>query len=316
LNGKVFNPLVSIVIPVYNGANYLREAIDSSLAQTYANIEVLVINDGSNDSRATEEIALSFGDRIRYFSKVNGGVASALNLGISEMHGEYFSWLSHDDVYYPEKIEMQINLLDSLNNKNAIVFSGWHIIDSSGHVLNEVLPLERYDKEQLETPLFALLNGMISGCSLLIHKGHFERIGTFNEHLVSTQDFDLWFRMMRNQPCRICDGVLHKTRVHDRQGSKVLGELHIKESNKLWIYIMKQLTEEEMTVISGSVQKFYQDIFLLLVKYTNNKEAVQFAKKRAFSGFLGLVRINVITIYVLFRECLSLVKRNLLHERG
>ena len=67
-------PLVSIIIPVYNGANYLREAIESALGQTYGNCEVLVINDGSNDHGETEREALKFGDRIRYFKKENGGV--------------------------------------------------------------------------------------------------------------------------------------------------------------------------------------------------------------------------------------------------
>ena len=73
---------VSIIIPVYNGSNYLKEAIESALAQTYDNVEVLVVNDGSNDGGATEQIALSYGERIRYFKKENGGVASALNVGI------------------------------------------------------------------------------------------------------------------------------------------------------------------------------------------------------------------------------------------
>lgn len=97
-------PKVSIVIPVYNGANYLREAIESALDQTYPNIEVIVVNDGSSDDGATEQVAFSFGNRIRYFSKENGGVASALNAGIRLMSGEYLSWLSHDDVYYSCKV--------------------------------------------------------------------------------------------------------------------------------------------------------------------------------------------------------------------
>ena len=67
-----FNPKVSIVIPVYNGRNYMRDAIDSALAQTYKNIEVIVINDGSNDNGETDKIAKSYGNRIRYFSKENG----------------------------------------------------------------------------------------------------------------------------------------------------------------------------------------------------------------------------------------------------
>src|SRR5436305_205147 len=84
-------PLVSICIPVYNGADYLRDAIESALAQTYSRIEVVVVNDGSTDGGATEEIAKSFGDKIRYLAKPNGHVASALNHGISHMAGKYLS---------------------------------------------------------------------------------------------------------------------------------------------------------------------------------------------------------------------------------
>ena len=101
-------PLVSIVIPVYNGANFLREAIDSALAQTWPHCEILVVNDGSTDNGATEDISLSYRARIRYFRKENGGVASALNLGIREMRGDFFSWLSHDDVYLPDKCRNQV----------------------------------------------------------------------------------------------------------------------------------------------------------------------------------------------------------------
>jgi len=100
----------------------LREAIDSALAQTYSNVEVLVINDGSNDNGETETIALSYGDKIRYFCKENGGVATALNLGIACMKGDYFSWLSHDDLYYPEKIMMQVGVLAKLADKRDIIF--------------------------------------------------------------------------------------------------------------------------------------------------------------------------------------------------
>src|SRR5574344_1270331 len=105
------NSKVSIVIPVYNGSNYLKQAIDSAINQTYKNIEIIVVNDGSNDDEATEKIALSYGDKIKYYKKVNGGVASALNLALKNMTGKYFSWLSHDDLYYANKIEKQINFI-------------------------------------------------------------------------------------------------------------------------------------------------------------------------------------------------------------
>ena len=118
------SPLVSIIIPVYNGSNYVKEAIDSALAQTYKNIEIIVVNDGSNDDGATEKIALSFGDKIRYFYKANGGISSALNYGIEKMQGEYFSWLSHDDKYTETKIEKQIALLKETKKENTIFLCG------------------------------------------------------------------------------------------------------------------------------------------------------------------------------------------------
>ncbi|MDO5394131.1 MAG: glycosyltransferase family A protein, partial [Mycoplasmatota bacterium] len=107
---------VTLVIPVYNGSNYLKDAIDSALAQTYKNLEILVVNDGSNDEGKTRDIALSYGDKIKYYEKENGGVSTALNLAIKEMTGDYLSWLSHDDMYYPNKIERQIEELEKYSD--------------------------------------------------------------------------------------------------------------------------------------------------------------------------------------------------------
>ena len=102
------DPKVSIIIPVYNGSNYLDKAIKSALSQTYKNIEVIIINDGSTDNGETRRIALSYSNQVRYYEKENERVASALNYGIKKMEGDFFSWLSHDDEYYPKKIEEQI----------------------------------------------------------------------------------------------------------------------------------------------------------------------------------------------------------------
>src|SRR6185312_14318520 len=120
--------LVSIIIPVYNGAQYLSEAIDSALAQSYQNIEVLVVNDGSTDAGATEAVAKSFGHSIRYFYKPNGHVASALNFGVGQMRGQYFSWLSHDDRYVPSKIEVQMHAISELG-PNVAVYGDFEILE-------------------------------------------------------------------------------------------------------------------------------------------------------------------------------------------
>lgn len=100
-------PLVTVILPAYNAQKFIAEAIASVIGQTYQNWELIIINDGSNDD--TEHIVLSFSDaRIRYFSKGNGGVSSARNLGFSQMSGDYFCFLDADDVLPPRSIEARL----------------------------------------------------------------------------------------------------------------------------------------------------------------------------------------------------------------
>lgn len=209
-------PLVSIIIPVFNGSNYLKSAIESALAQTYENCEVIVINDGSNDNGATAEIALSFEERIRYFEKENGGVSTALNEGIRRMRGEYFSWLSHDDIYLPQKIETQVNFLGELEDRYVILYSDHEVIDSKGKVVS----VFRHPDIPLRSETYYLLLAQnIHGCSMLIPREAFRQAGGFDETLPTTQDYDLWVRL--SQLIRFCHApsIVMQGRVHEEQGS-------------------------------------------------------------------------------------------------
>jgi glycosyltransferase involved in cell wall biosynthesis len=250
-----FQPLVSIVIPVYNGGNYMREAIDSALAQTYPNIEVIVVNDGSRDEGETDAIARSYGDRIRYFHKENGGCASALNRGIEEMRGAYFSWLSHDDVYLPEKVEHQIAVLAGLEDKNTILYGGWEIIDAESKPMTTVHPHAAQPAEKLDIALFPLLRGLLHGCSMLVPVRYFREIGVFDINLPSTQDYALWFRFLRVAPIHYDPRVLICSRVHPEQGTHKIAR-HIEECNDLWSGFLTQLTEAEMSTMEGSPYRF------------------------------------------------------------
>lgn len=267
-------PKVSIVIPVYNGANYMQEAIDSALGQTYGNIEVIVVNDGSRDGGETERIARSYGDRIRYFAKPNGGVATALNLGIEKMEGEYFSWLSHDDMYAPNKVEEEVRLALAQGGPAPIVAEGYWIMDAAGEALYTVNLCSQYPAERLENPLFLILRGGVNGCALLIHKSHFARVGRFDPSLPTTQDYDLWFRMFRGQ--RVCYAPTANvySRCHGEQGSKAMLERHVEECDALWIGMMEALTAEEMEEMSGSAYRFYRELweFLLTTDYRGAAE--------------------------------------------
>ena len=227
----MFNPKVSIVIPVYNGSNFLSQAIDSALSQTYDNIEIVVVNDGSTDDGATEKVAMSYGDKIKYYLKPNGGVSSALNYGIAQMQGEYFSWLSHDDLYEPEKIQKEVEALESCKNKdNTIICCADMLIDVHGnrifHPLSGLSGL--YTGSELFDYYFSK-HLTINGCSLLIPKGVFERYGTFSSFRY-IQDLECWINfMIAGVDYLFIDQQLVKMRVHDNQVTKTFPELYYTE---------------------------------------------------------------------------------------
>ena len=270
---KYFNPMVSIVIPVYNGSNYLREAIDSALAQTYGNIEVIVVNDGSIDDGATEKIALSYGDKIKYFHKTNGGVATALNFGIEKMSGDYFSWLSHDDVYYDDKIQTQINYLKRIDNKDIILYGGYDLINESSKLTGSVKPDAIYSEDKLNIQLFPVLRGLINGCTLLINKKYFDQVGKFDKKLKTTQDYALWFEIFRQAEIKFHHENLVKTRIHDERGTFKIPN-HVAECNALWIGFLNSVTDHEMIAIDDSQFLFYQRtaLFLKDTQYAEAKE--------------------------------------------
>lgn len=252
-----YEPRVSIVIPAYNAANYLAEAIESALAQTYRNVEVIVVNDGSNDGGATADIAKGYGGRIRYFEKENGGSSSALNYGIRNMTGEWFSWLSHDDLYYPDKIEAEINYISKLKTdenelSRVVLFSASELINAEGRII-------RRPSEKVTYAMEEFIDGLRSnacliaeptrysfhGCSCLIHRTAFSLIGAFDERLRLLNDVDMWFRMYAaGFKVVYVPRVLVKGRVHGKQVSKSIGySYHNDEQDMFWNRSLNWLCE-------------------------------------------------------------------------
>lgn len=258
---RMINPLVSIVIPVYNGNNYLREAIDSALAQTYNNCEIIVVNDGSTDD--TERICLSYGNRIRYIKKENGGVSTAVNLGIQNMRGEYFSWLSHDDVYYPQKIEKEIEALRLCGDMKAIVHSNYDYLDMETGVLTHHDWLLTHRVEKLTQSNFSPVFLCVHGCSILVHKSHFERVGPYDSTLKATQDSVWLFHAMRGQRSVFVRDYLFIAREHSERGQRTMSN-HEPEYNQMFINFCSALTEEEMCNFCGTVYNFYYRLYELL----------------------------------------------------
>lgn len=215
-------PLVSIIIPVYNGSDWMAVAIDSALAQTYPNIEVIVVNDGSTDGGKTAAIAESYGTRIRYIAQANGGVGSALNTGITAMRGAYFSWLSHDDVYLPEKIETQMRRISEFDEP-VVVFGNVRLIDHQSNTIEDIDFGRRFNPD--DEAFWCIFGVLLSGCTLLIPRACFEACGLFNPALPTTQDYDLWFRMTARYRFVFTPEILTLSRQHADQGSRAIGHL-------------------------------------------------------------------------------------------
>lgn len=230
------SPLVSIVVPVYNGSNYLRDAIESALGQTYCPLEIVVVNDGSNDGGKTDEIARSFLPRIRYVTKDHGGVGSALNRGIAEATGAYVSWLSHDDTLRPDKLSRQVDVMTGERLTRTLIFGDFEVHDVEANRRYTLrMPRSCLDDRQGFAVLTLLFTARLHGCTLLIPRACLAEVGPFSEHLRTTQDYDLWFRLFAaGYRFRYVRAVALTSRLHAQQGTRVMRDIHGTEAVALY----------------------------------------------------------------------------------
>ena len=242
MNHKTF-PLVSLAIPVFNGTEFMRFAIDSALAQTYPHVEIIVVNDGSSDEDETEKIALSYGDRISYYSKKNGGVGSALNLALKKSCGEYFCWLSHDDIYLPEKVARQVEYLQSLPTKDAVVFCRHSEINAYGELLHKLPPPPLFNPNAAAYQL--LLNQWLHCCAILAPRSIYLEMGGFREDLPTTQDYDLLVKIGLRYPFFEIPEILLRARKHPSQGSLTVA--HQDEVERFFVEHIPMLSSEYMS---------------------------------------------------------------------
>jgi glycosyltransferase involved in cell wall biosynthesis len=258
-----FHPLVSIVIPVYNGSNYMQCAIDSALGQDYDNIEVIVVNDGSTDN--TDEIAKSYGDKIRYFSKENGGVSTALNLAIKNARGAYISWLSHDDYYLPNKVSRQIEELEKIESREKILIcGGCKYLDLINNIKINFIA-SHYNNGVLNkiNTLKLMYSNKAHICSFLIPIEAFYQVGFFDPELRATQDYHLWFKFIDSGYLfYYISEILFVARMHIQQDSIKKQKIFFREELRLW--------------------KFANELFYNDIKMTSNKDRKIFRKRNIF----------------------------------
>jgi glycosyltransferase involved in cell wall biosynthesis len=195
-------PLVSVVIPVFNGARFLAEAIDSVLAQTYPNVEIVVVDDGSTDR--TPQIIASY-PAVRVLRQENAGQAAARNRGIAAATGEYVAFLDADDVMLPERLERQVAYLGE-RPQHACVLGRQRIAVEPGVEPPEWVGMAGENSEASD---------LVQPMSALVRRSALERIGPFDSSFRYSEDVDWLFRAQDGDVgVGILDDVVVVRRIH------------------------------------------------------------------------------------------------------
>lgn len=179
---------VSVIIPAYNQGHYLAAATQSALNQTYPDVEVLVVDDGSTDE--TAQVAQQFTDpRVRYIYQENRGLSGARNTGIRHATGDFVTYLDSDDLFLPEKLTI---LLDELQKRPFLGFVAGQArpVDETGQPIGKL-----FDKPLPADPTHLLLGNPLHVGSVLLRRDWQERVGFFDETLRSYEDWDMWLRL-------------------------------------------------------------------------------------------------------------------------
>jgi glycosyltransferase involved in cell wall biosynthesis len=183
-------PLISVIIPAYNGEETIRETIESVLNQSFKDFEILVINDGSQD--ATLDIINSIKDfRLKVFSYSNAGQAVSRNRGFSQSSGEFIAFLDADDLWTPTKLEAQLKALQD-NPQAAVAYSWSDFIDEKGQFLRGA------SRSTLSGDVYAkllLTDFLDNGSNPLIRRQALIEVGGFDETLTPAEDWDMWLRL-------------------------------------------------------------------------------------------------------------------------
>lgn len=203
-------PTVSVVIPAYNYARFLGEAIESALKQTLPPLEVIVVDDGSTDN--TAEVLARYGDRVRVLRQKNQGVSVAANHGAEMARGDLLAFLDADDIWLPRKLELQVQRFFA-NPDLGLVHCGVADINTDGKVLRQYLNgLEGW--VATEMLLFRRATILGGGSGAVIQRSTFQAVGGFDPCISVSQDWDLHYRVARQQQVGFVPEVLLHYRVH------------------------------------------------------------------------------------------------------
>jgi glycosyltransferase involved in cell wall biosynthesis len=263
-------PTVSVIIPTYQRAHWVSEAIESVLAQTYKDYEIIVVNDGSTDN--TAEVLNQFQGKIKIIEQENKGVSAARNIAIRNSQGQYIAFLDDDDIWLPSKLEKQILILES-NDKIGLLYSDLFYFNEQGTFPNT--KSQNYPIHTACISWMLFLNWNMRICpepsTVVVSKQTLDEIGVFDETLMSCEDYDLWLRISEkwlvhylNEPLLMYR--LSNTNIHNDTEQLLVNFLLVKEKALVRNPDYRRLSPNRL------YQDFYKYYLALANLYLNRSE--------------------------------------------
>ena len=199
--------ITSVIIPVYNRANTICDAINSVLAQSYSNYEIILVDDGSTDN--LKEVIFQYGDNITYVYQNNSGASAARNNGIRRANGEFIAFLDSDDAWLPSKLEKQLAYLDMVEGLGLI---GTGYFNCDENLCTPVIPVKlkmaKTEREEI------LIRNIWPTPSVIVRRSCFETVGMFNENMRFAEDWEMWIRIAQAFPVATLEEPLVCIRNH------------------------------------------------------------------------------------------------------
>lgn len=288
-------PSISVILPVFNGAFYLNEAISSILQQSYQDFELIIINDGStDDSGSIIEKYLTHDRRIRYFEKkVNSGLIDSLNFGISHAKGEYIARMDADDISLSNRLAFQKKFLDD-HQQMGVIGSNVHFINSSGKRISNFINNRTLPKTAQQISWTMCFTNCLIHPTVMFRRELIEREGGYSLSSLHAEDYDLWTRLLKvthfyNLPQKLLllrkhdknvtvvhfdTTVSNSRRISSDYISSILN-LHTSDElvNLLWSAF--PLNEQESSLLVGLFQDLYSKFIELYLISTEDKNYIE-----------------------------------------
>lgn len=306
---------VSAIIPAYNCEDYIKETIESVFSQTYRDIELIVVDDGSSDK--TGEIAKSFGSRLKYLHQSkNTGPSGARNRGIDQAKGEYIAFLDHDDIWLPNKIEEQLKLLEGSKDL-ALVYCNGYNVNLSGREMDTLFdiakPYRGFVFEQL------ILDNFIPTSSVVVKKNILDEVGGFNERFLISQDFELYLRIAQFHKVDFADAPLFKHRLYPGSASNKKRKVLLDDTISITKFYREKVSHYNLPLaqkLDRRIAKymFYRAIWSL--EHTSKREAFRHYLGCLKTGSLDYKIVLGIIFFIMPKFISAPLAKNLIRIQG